>query len=807
MGEQMTNHAIKNQKDQLAKLMATENLTIVHKKVPTAYFDMKNRILCCPILKDDLSTELYDLFMGHEVGHALNTPYEGVHSALTKNKTLKGYLNVVEDVRIEKDIKYRYQGLKRSFFTAYNELVAMDFFGIKDKDLNELAIIDKINLITKVGHRINIALSPEEQVFLDMAEACKTWDEVEICANAIYEWSKENETRNEDDEAITPETLPTFEDEDGEYEEDENGNPMDDDGDYENKTSGSGDDGEDEDDSDSLPDAPDYGNGDSDEEPEEGEDGDGEDEEEAGTPSQTKTTGKEGGQGSRDDYDDEDGARESITEHHAHNNEDQFISDDNTTTTTILLKDEFKKWKNFKDTTVTYKQMIEDWDTEFWTITEANKWELNDELLSLRKAKAIHTSKKLRDKNKKMVAHMAKEFEMKQTAMRSAKAFQGKTGKLDMVRLAKYQIVDDIFKKVTYLHDGKNHGLNVLLDWSGSISAEAGDLIEQAMILAEFCRKVNIPHRVYLFSDVYQMEDADGWGRTDNPRLIELFSDKMSGRDYNKNHMNLSQLWNNFFITNRNHLKMVNKYNSWFDGVHEVKDYGWVDFDDHATLRPYRLGGTPLDHGITAMRCLLPIFNAEYNIEKSILTVITDGYSHSSPVFNDQDHEYDDRKAQATDGEPSYRSHSKRMLIDPFTNKSYPYSDNSAGRWNQSFLQTQNLLDWVAQETGVIVTGYFCLGNKKDLWALKENIGKEMTYMDTDTIWRTIRKEGISLKCHGYNKLFLTSSNALSVEGEDELSDDLQGANKRKLMSAFKKNQKSKTTSRFLTNEFIKEIA
>ena len=81
------NERLTNQKDNLAKLMATENLTVVHRKVPTAYFDLKNRLLCCPILKDDISPELYDLFMGHEVSHALHTPYEGVHSAVTKNRT------------------------------------------------------------------------------------------------------------------------------------------------------------------------------------------------------------------------------------------------------------------------------------------------------------------------------------------------------------------------------------------------------------------------------------------------------------------------------------------------------------------------------------------------------------------------------------------------------------------------------------------------------------------------------------------------------------------------------------------------
>ena len=72
---------------------------------------------------------------------------------------------------------------------------------------------------------------------------------------------------------------------------------------------------------------------------------------------------------------------------------------------------------------------------------------------------ADYTAKKIIDKNKTLISHMAKEFEMKQNAMRSVKAFQGKTGKLDMNAVAKYQVMDDIFKRVTYLPDGKNHGV------------------------------------------------------------------------------------------------------------------------------------------------------------------------------------------------------------------------------------------------------------------------------------------------------------------------------------------------------------
>ena len=99
-------------KDVLAKLMATENITVIHKSVPTAYFDVKSRTLVCPILKGEMSPELTDLFMGHEVGHALNTPSEGWHDKVSdKGMVFKGYLNVIEDCRIEKMIKSKYLSL------------------------------------------------------------------------------------------------------------------------------------------------------------------------------------------------------------------------------------------------------------------------------------------------------------------------------------------------------------------------------------------------------------------------------------------------------------------------------------------------------------------------------------------------------------------------------------------------------------------------------------------------------------------------------------------------------------------------
>ena len=74
---------------------------------PTAGFDPKSRTLILPIMKE-MEGEVYDLFVCHEVGHALHTPAEGWHNVSSKNgQHYKGFLNIVEDARIEKKVKKR----------------------------------------------------------------------------------------------------------------------------------------------------------------------------------------------------------------------------------------------------------------------------------------------------------------------------------------------------------------------------------------------------------------------------------------------------------------------------------------------------------------------------------------------------------------------------------------------------------------------------------------------------------------------------------------------------------------------------
>jgi nitric oxide reductase activation protein len=48
--------------------------------------------------------------------------------------------------------------------------------------------------------------------------------------------------------------------------------------------------------------------------------------------------------------------------------------------------------------------------------------------------------------------------------------------------------------------EGKNHGFFMLVDWSGSMSDKIIETVKQTIMLAEFCRRVNVPFRVATFS-------------------------------------------------------------------------------------------------------------------------------------------------------------------------------------------------------------------------------------------------------------------------------------------------------------------
>ncbi len=186
-----------NYKDVLAKLLSTEDVQVVRAEVPTASFDVKNRVLTLPTFVN-LSENIENLMIGHEVGHALWTPEKGVTKEMAQDKLLKQYANVIEDVRIEKMIQAEYPGLRQDFIKGYKKLAEDDFFGVGKKDINSLNLIDKINLYFKIGLKSGIKFSKEEFEIVSRVDSCKTFKEVIALAKELSNYARKKKKEEEE---------------------------------------------------------------------------------------------------------------------------------------------------------------------------------------------------------------------------------------------------------------------------------------------------------------------------------------------------------------------------------------------------------------------------------------------------------------------------------------------------------------------------------------------------------------------------------------------------------------------------------
>ena len=220
----------------VARLLATENITVTHKKgIKTAYFDVKHRVLGLPVWKDK-GKVVYDMLVGHEVSHALYTPADGFEKFLEKeDRKHFDILNIIEDIRIERLIKNKYAGMPRIFNGAYKELVENDFFGIKDKDIPSLGFLDRLNLRGKIGTVIDIPLNEEEEKLYQECYAAKTFEDVVELYHKVKKFAEEEaEAKKEEADDNEDQESDTSEDGEGEQLEPQESDSQDDGDDFGN---------------------------------------------------------------------------------------------------------------------------------------------------------------------------------------------------------------------------------------------------------------------------------------------------------------------------------------------------------------------------------------------------------------------------------------------------------------------------------------------------------------------------------------------------------------------------------------------
>ena len=403
-------------KGTLAKLLATENLTVEHRRVSTAYFDVDKRVLCLPIWKTASNT-VYDLLVGHEVGHALYTPNEDFTGAK------KSFMNVLEDARIERMMKVTYPGLRKSFFEGYKELWDQDFFGVKDQDPQTLSLIDRINLFFKGNP--DIPFADEELVWVKRAEKTITFQDVVDLAKELYDFCADKQEEKEC--PPTPASKDGMQQADAEME--------------------SSDGGESEQQSEEWP---------------------------------TESDPEKDHRNDRDFTDDD--AELEVPSYQGGEDVDETKSvTDEALAQALesLVDDTAKEWVYLS----TPDPNVDDYITPF-AVTQQKLFDYfydedRDTTWKENVQYAVDHYNAFKKDTQKTVSYLCKQFEMKKSADEYRRAATSKTGVLDTNKLHTYKYNDDIFKKVTVIPEGKNHGLVMYLDWSGSMQHQLLDTLKQ----------------------------------------------------------------------------------------------------------------------------------------------------------------------------------------------------------------------------------------------------------------------------------------------------------------------------------------
>ena len=750
-------------KSTLAKLLATENLRIEHQKVKTAMFDLKNRTLILPIWKD-MSSDLYDLLIGHEVGHALFTPAQGWHGEIdARGMGIKSYLNVLEDARIERKIKDKFPGIRRNFFAGYQELFENNFFGVKGYDLSKLRLIDRINLHYKVGSFLNAPFSADENQYLARVDALETWDDVAALAVELYELAK-SEPEHDFDSSNFMGDMGAF-DEEGDTAEtgDQWGSDMDDESTEEESAPTAG-------------------------KPAGSEDSDADTD---GDKSDTPADGAES---------DEDGDDEGDSDEDGGVAPDNGVKIPGSNDTPILNEDPVsitdQNFRDMEDTFIDSKSreyaygILRKVDTKNYVIPM--DWVLENMRPTVYSDRwytqtvdydpiAQEVFSEFRNNNQKYINTMVQEFEMRRRASEFARAQTSKTGRLDVDRVWAHKISEDLFARNTVVPNGKNHGMLLFLDMSGSMASNMKGTIEQLVTLMMFCRKVRIPFEVYGFTNNGVVNDK--YSKSDAMRANRASDTVSSGKELEigDNSFNLLQ-----FVSD-------NCSSAKFNEVVRTllmcaKGYDYSVRPSRRTERFVRnsdimgLASTPLEESIMVARSIADKFRAKNRVEVLNTVFLTDGDGDNNITVGGR-----------------YGSHHIN-ITDASTNASVTV------KYNDEVYRTQlqvALLELYKKATGSRLINFF-IAPYNPKWAAKRMYGGAA---DFDTKWKNEWKQKFFhvTKSFGFDDRFLIPGGSDLTIGEDVFESNSNDP--KDLRRAFKKFQNTKQTNRVLLNKMIQAVA
>ena len=722
----------------VAKLMANENIRIVRKAVKTASFNIVSRELTLPVWKVQ-NPAIEQMFAAHEVGHALYTTEQYTDALMNddrlKFKNAKSYLNVVEDVRIDKLMKRRYPGLRKVYTTGYSELADMDFFGVNNRDVADLHFLDRINIAYKVGAKSNITFSAAERPFIERLDRLETIEETIQLVSDLNAFVKQQQEQQ----------VPQPQEEDGDDEE--------------------------------------YMEEQDDESESEGEQYDSDESEDS---DESDESDSEDSEDSQDTESEKDDSQEEETED---------SKEDPTTTADDLEDQDDESEEEGPVTNRNFEDRVNDLantaiDYRYWTFE--NTIPMEDRKISYKDVNRIcqdflkthmHNQgnnvqryQSFKSETENNVSYLIKEFEMRKAATAYKRQQVAKTGSLDMKKVWSYKLSDDLFRRVTTVKEGKNHGMLFLLDWSGSMVTHLDETVDQLINLVSFCHRSGIAYEVLAFTD--------GLSQNSYHPLIKPLYEKI--RSQIKPHYQVTQAREAGMLTvDDSDFAFLQLFSSKMTTA-EMHTMA-MNLRDQAVRHSFCLAGTPLNEALVSMYDYIEVFQRTHNCEKTVFITLTDGEGaalHHYTLI------------------PSQRSKDLRHFVtETKTKKQFRFSHLSGN-------QTSVLLEMIKARYNCTILGFYLTKSNKRSLTTAVMAHYDVDYSKAVVIADRLRHEASvngygSMKGTGRDELFIVPS--LKINNSTLQVDNSKSA--RSIASSFTKFMNKNKTSRILLDRFIAHVA
>ena len=669
------------------------------------------------------------MLVGHEVGHALFTPDE---EWWVDHEISPGIVNVVEDARIEKLMKRKYGGLAKTFYRGYNELHEEDFFKLEDEDINEMSLPDRINLHFKLGNFVDIDFTIEEKHFVARIDQCETFQDVLEVSKDLHDFCKANDEKRKQEKVddAEPQGIPF-----GSSDSSDN-SPSDSQEGTDEK------DGESE--GGNVKTEETQTKGDTPQEPAQLQTGD--------------SSSSLDGQSSLDVKTDRS-LQESL--------KDLIDQDDYYRDTNYIEIPNIDLKKVIVENGLLHSRIDKEW-------RESHP----DESVFRFPDKQFFEFKKSAQKE---VNYLVKEFECKKSADAYARASTARTGILNTGVLHTYKFNEDLFKKVTVLPDGKNHGLVFILDWSGSMSRIMLDTLKQLYNLMWFCKKVQIPFEVYAFTSCYPKfggaeplceAKVNQFDVDRNFSLLNMFTSKTKGKVLEKQMKSMFRIASTF------------TYGRFCDGQ-----------DRYNVPLGLNLSGTPLHETLIALHQILPSFQKDNDVQKVQCVVLTDGEGHPLTYHSEHVSHYDPTKTYLGSSNSARKNCFLRCRK---TGRTYSFGEGWYGSASYTDAFLKNLRDKFPNMNFIGIR----LLTSGDSYSFLSNHLDGTDLINARVVWRNTKTA--SIKTSGYHTYFGLSSNALSNDTEFEVKED---ASKADIKRAFAKTLKGKKMNKKILSEFIELVA